>query len=122
MAHKAIREADGKLMLARLFNNYSNGKYEISDKVVTIGPNTDMAKLSNEHKWLTTEKLVAKPDQLIKRRGKNNLVLVNADYDQVKSWIEEKSKKPITIYGKFDANGKPTGTGTVGQLEYFIIE
>ena len=28
MAHKAIREADGKRMLARLFKDYSDGKYD----------------------------------------------------------------------------------------------
>ena len=67
-----------------------------------------MMKLPKQHKWLTTEKLVVKPDQLIKRRGKNKLVLFNANYDQAKAWIEEKSQKPITIHGKFDANGKPT--------------
>ena len=122
MAHKAIREADGKRMLARLFKDYSDGKYDISDKIVTVGPDTDMTTLPNQYKWLTTEKLVVKPDQLIKRRGKNNLVLVGANYDQAREWIKEKSKGPITIYGKFDANGKPTEKGTVGQLTHFIIE
>jgi len=122
MAHKAIREADGKRMIARLFKDYSDGKYEISDKIVTVGPNTDMTKLPIQHKWLTTEKLVVKPDQLIKRRGKNNLILVGANYDQAKEWIQEKSKCPIIIHGKFDANGKPAGNGTVGQLTHFIIE
>ena len=29
MAHKAIREADGKRMLARLFKDYSDGKFEL---------------------------------------------------------------------------------------------
>ncbi len=122
MAHKAIREGDGKRMLARLFKDYSEEKYEIPDKIVTVGPDTDMMKLPNQHKWLTTEKLVVKPDQLIKRRGKNNLVLVGVNYDQAKKWIIEKSKGPITIHGKFDANGKPTDKGTVGQLTHFIIE
>ena len=122
MAHKAIREADGKRMLARLFKDYSDGKYDISDKVVTVGPDTDMTKLPNQYKWLTTEKLVVKPDQLIKRRGKNKLILVGANYDQAKAWIKEKSKAPITIHGKFDANGKPADKGTVGQLTHFIIE
>jgi ATP citrate (pro-S)-lyase len=122
MAHKAIREADGKRMLARLFKEYSKGKYSISDKVVTVGPDTDLAKLPNQNKWLTTEKLVVKPDQLIKRRGKNNLILVGANYNQAKAWIEEKSKGPITIYGKFDAEGKHSDKGTVGQLTHFIIE
>jgi ATP citrate (pro-S)-lyase len=122
MAHKAIREADGKRMLARLLKDYSKGTYEISDKIVSVGPQTDMTKLLNENKWLTTEKLVVKPDQLIKRRGKNNLILVGADYKRAKAWIAEKSKGPITIYGKFDAEGKPTDKGTVGQLTHFIIE
>ena len=90
--------------------------------MVTVGPDTDMAKLPNQYKWLTTEKLVVKPDQLIKRRGKNKLILVGANYDQAKAWIEEKTKGPITIYGKFDANGKPPDKGTVGQLTHFIIE
>jgi ATP citrate (pro-S)-lyase len=122
MAHKAIREADGKRMLARLFKDYSNGNYEISDKIVTVGPDIDMTKLPSQYKWLTTEKLVVKPDQLIKRRGKNKLVLLGANYDQAKEWIKEKSKSPITIHGKFDANGKPADKGTVGCLTHFIIE
>jgi ATP citrate (pro-S)-lyase len=122
MAHKAIREADGKRMLARLFKNYSNGMFNIPDKYVTVGPDTDLTKLSIQHKWLTSEKLVVKPDQLIKRRGKNKLVLVNSNFDQAKAWIAEKSKEPITIYGKFDANGKPMDKGTIGQLTHFIIE
>lgn len=122
MAHKAIREADGKLMLARLFRDYSKGKYEISNKVVSIGPNTNIAKLPQQHKWLIIEQLVVKPDQLIKRRGKNNLVLVGATFNQAKDWIAEKSKGPITIHGKFDANGKPADKGIVGKLTHFIIE
>ncbi len=70
MAHKAIREADGKRMLARLFKDYSEGNYNIQDKIVTVGPDTDLTKLPNQYKWLTTEKLVVKPDQLIKRTRK----------------------------------------------------
>jgi len=109
-------------MLARLFKDYSDGKFDIPDKIVTVGPDTDMTTLPNQYKWLTTEKLVVKPDQLIKRRGKNNLVLVGANYDQAREWIKEKSSGPITIYGKFDDDGKPTDKGTVGQLTHFIIE
>jgi ATP citrate (pro-S)-lyase len=122
MAHKAIREADGMRMLARLLKDYSDGKYEISDKVVTVAADIDMAELPNQYKWLATDKLVIKPDQLIKRRGKNHLVLVDATYAQAKAWIKEKSKAPITIYGKFDADGKPADKGTVGQLTHFIIK
>ena len=122
MAHKAIREADGKRMLARLLKDYSNGKYTISDKVISVTPDTDLGKLPNQHEWLKTEKLVVKPDQLIKRRGKNKLILIGADYNQAKAWIEAKSRVPISIHGKFDANGKPIDKGTVGKLTDFIIE
>ena len=44
VAHKAIREADGMRMLARLLKDYSDGKYEISDKVVTVTSDTDMTQ------------------------------------------------------------------------------
>src|SRR5512137_1402219 len=122
MAHKAIREADGKRILAQRIGYYSDGKISVSDKVVSVGPDTDMGKLPQQYKWLKTEKLVVKPDQLIKRRGKNGLVLVGATYAQTKAWIKEKSKTPIVIYGKFDANGEPIDKGTVGQITNFIIE
>lgn len=122
MAHKAIREADGKRLLARLLQDYSDGKYEISNKIVSVNPNTDLTQLPIQYQWLTTEKLVVKPDQLIKRRGKNKLILVGANYDQARAWIKEKSKEPIRIYGKFDVEGKPADNGTVGQLTHFIIE
>ena len=122
MAHKAIREADGKRMLARLFKDYSNGKYAVSDKIVSVGPDTDLANLPKQYKWLNTEQLVVKPDQLIKRRGKNKLVLLSANYPQAMEWIKEKIKTPITIHGKFDENGKPLDKGTTGYLTHFIIE
>jgi ATP citrate (pro-S)-lyase len=122
MAHKSIREADGTRMLARLLKDYSNGKYEISDKIVTVTSSTEMDQLPNQYPWLNNEKLVVKPDQLIKRRGKNKLVLVGVDFDQAKTWIQEKSKAPLTIYGKFDEKGNPIDKGTVGQLTHFIIK
>jgi len=109
-------------MLSRLLNDYSKQKYEISDKIVTVAPETNLLELPKQYPWLTSEKLVVKPDQLIKRRGKNKLVLVNVNYTQAKAWIQEKTQAPITIYGKFDAAGKPVAKGTVGQLTHFIIK
>jgi len=122
MAHKAIREADGKRMLARLLKDYSDGKYEVPDKIILVTPDTDLAKLPEQYGWLATEKLVVKPDQLIKRRGKNKLVLVNVNFDQARQWIEDKRKAPITVHGRFDSNGKPLDKGTSGWLTHFIIE
>jgi ATP citrate (pro-S)-lyase len=122
MAHKAIREADGMRMLARLLKEYSIGKYDVSDKIVTVTPETDTAELPKQYSWLTAEKLVVKPDQLIKRRGKNKLVLVDVTFEQAKAWIKEKSAKPITIYGTFNSDGKPLDKGITGQLTHFIIK
>ena len=39
------------------------------------------------------QKLVVKPDQLIKRRGKLGLINVNVNLEQVKAWLEEKMGK-----------------------------
>jgi len=110
MAQKAIREADGKCMIARLLKEYTNGKYAVQEKYVTIGPDTDLKKLPVTHKWLTKEKLVVKPDQLIKRRGKSKLLLLNADWKDAEKWIKERMGKPITV-----------GTVT-GILDHFIVE
>ena len=56
---KAIREADGKRMMARLLKEYSGGKFDMKDQYVTVGPDTDLAKLPNKHKWLKKEKLMS---------------------------------------------------------------
>jgi ATP citrate (pro-S)-lyase len=56
------------------------------------------------------QKLVVKPDQLIKRRGKLGLIKVNADFAAVKSWIEGHM-------GKDQIVGRATG-----KLRNFIIE
>jgi ATP citrate (pro-S)-lyase len=110
MAQKAIREADGKTMIARLLKEYTNGAYTIENKFLSIGPQTDLKKLPITHKWLTQGKLVVKPDQLIKRRGKSKLLLLNADWKEAEKWIKERMNKPVTV-----------GTVT-GMLDHFIVE
>jgi len=110
MAQKAIREADGKNMIARLLKEYTNGAYSIENKFLSIGPQTDMKKLPTTHKWLAKQKLVVKPDQLIKRRGKSKLLLLNADWNEAEKWIKERMNKPVTV-----------GTVT-GILDHFIVE
>jgi ATP citrate (pro-S)-lyase len=110
MAQKAIREADGKRMISRLLKEYTNGKYDIPGKFLSIGPETNIKKLPSTYKWLTKEKLVVKPDQLIKRRGKSKLLLLNANWKEAEKWINDHMNKPITI-----------GTVT-GILDHFIVE
>ena len=110
MAQKAIREADGKRMMARLLKDYTNGNYTIEDRFITVGPDTDLKKLPTKYPWLAKTKLVVKPDQLIKRRGKSKLLLLNASWKDAEQWIKERICKPITV-----------GTVT-GVLDHFIVE
>ncbi len=110
MAQKAIREADGKRMMSRLLGDYIKGGYKVKDRYVTVGPDTNLAKLPNKYKWLKKEKLVVKPDQLIKRRGKSKLLLLNVDWPKAQKWLKARVNKKMTV-------GK-----TTGLLEYFIIE
>ncbi|MBN2515843.1 MAG: ATPase [Deltaproteobacteria bacterium] len=110
MAQKAIREADGKVMMARLLKDYTGGKYKIQNRFISVGPETDFKKLPNKHTWLQKEKLVVKPDQLIKRRGKSKLLLLNTDWKEAVKWIKARMNKPITV-------GNVTGI-----LDHFIVE
>ena len=43
------------------------------------------------------QRLVVKPDQLIKRRGKLGLVKVNATLDDVRAWLGEKMGKELQV-------------------------
>ncbi|KAJ3179926.1 citrate synthase [Gaertneriomyces sp. JEL0708] len=67
-------------------------------------------KTEREHAWLKETKLVCKPDQLIKRRGKNGLLGINLDWDSVKQWIAQRAGKPVTL------------ESTTGLLHTFIVE
>ena len=110
MAHKAIREADGKRMIARLLNEYTPRKCSVKDQFISVTPDTDLNRLPEQYPWLNQTKLVVKPDQRFKRRGKNNLILLDSSWQNAKRWIQERQGKPITI-------GNVTGV-----LTHFIIE
>lgn len=47
--------------------------------------------------WVFTSKLVAKPDQLIKRRGKSGLLLLNKEWAEAKEWISARAGKPTQV-------------------------
>lgn len=107
MSAKAIREATGK----DLINSHLGlGTAAAFCKFASVNESVDWDELVRSNPWLITEKLVAKPDQLIKRRGKLGLILVNADFVAVKKWIVDR-------LGKDQVVGK-----AVGKLRSFIIE
>ena len=110
MAQKAIREADGKTLMARLLPEYAGSSYKIENRVISVGPGTDVKKLPQRYKWLTKVQLVVKPDQLIKRRGKSKLLLLGADWKEAEKWIGQWMKKEVTV-------GAVTGI-----LDHFIVE
>lgn len=59
---------------------------------------------------MVLQPLVAKPDQLLKRRGKLGLVKVNASLKEVQEWVDERMNKEFQV------------DEAVGNLNNFIIE
>ena len=113
MAQKGIREFDAKRMLARFLPEYTSSvKYD--GKIALVTPTTDFNQLAKDYTWLNSGKLVVKPDQLFGKRGKNNLLLIGADYKGAQKWINERMNKEVTIK-------QTTGT-TTGVLTHFMIE
>lgn len=77
-----------------------------------LAPCFVLQTLLEENSWLNdiSTKLVVKPDQLIKRRGKAGLVGLNLTFHEVKDWISKRMKKEIKI------------DQATGELDHFIIE
>ncbi|MBI5036294.1 ATPase [Candidatus Micrarchaeota archaeon] len=102
MAQRAIREYDGKRILSRDLG------FQL--KAVLVDASTDWKELEKENKWLSSSKLVVKPDQCIGKRGKNNLLLLNASLEEAKKFVTERLGKKVTI-------------GSVsGALTHFLVE
>ncbi|MFX1413592.1 MAG: ATP citrate lyase citrate-binding domain-containing protein [Promethearchaeota archaeon] len=85
MAQKNIYEYDAKkLLTTQLPKFYPEFNYH--NKLVIIDCDTDIDKVISENPWLNTEKVVAKPDQLFGKRGKANLILLDANCDEMKDF------------------------------------
>jgi len=107
MSARAISEASGKRLLnCQLEANCGAAVCRFA----SVTTETDWDKLAAENAWLNSEKLVVKPDQLIKRRGKLGLIKVNANFSEVKEWVIERMGREQQI-------GKASG-----KLKKFIIE
>ncbi|KFO28525.1 ATP-citrate synthase [Fukomys damarensis] len=108
MSAKAISEQTGKELLYKYICTTSALQNRFCYARVT--PDTDWARLLQDHPWLLTQSLVVKPDQLIKRRGKLGLVGVNLSLDGVKSWLKPRLGQEAMV-------GKARGF-----LKNFLIE
>jgi ATP-citrate lyase beta-subunit len=126
MAQKAIREYDAKSILAKHWDKYfPNFSYAYETVMVQNG--SELNEAAKSHSWLNDKALVAKPDMLFGKRGKNNLVLFRdakpGDVSLAKavSWIDEKSSEKQSVYFSFDGD-TPKGDPKVDMLTHFIVE
>ncbi|OYZ56160.1 MAG: ATPase, partial [Sulfuricurvum sp. 24-42-5] len=118
MAQRAIREYDGKAIFSKHWENYFSGfRYGFKSVLVTNGD--DLRAKAQEHgfEWLKQEALVAKPDMLFGKRGKNDLVLFkttkpgDVTLEEAAKWIDEKIAHETILL-----------TGQKGTLTHFIVE
>jgi len=102
MARAKIREFDAKkLILEKLNQNY---------KGILVDSIIDIDLLPKQYPWLLQEKLTVKPDQLFGKRGKLGLVLLSANFEEVKKYLQQHLNEEFVI-------GKVTD-----RLTHFLIE
>uniref|UniRef100_A0A0E0MNP4 ATP citrate synthase n=1 Tax=Oryza punctata TaxID=4537 RepID=A0A0E0MNP4_ORYPU len=105
MARKKIREYDSKRLLREHLKRLAGIDLQILSAQVT--ESTDVTELVNQEPWLSSMKLVVKPDMLFGKRGKSGLVALNLDLAQVHQFVKERlgvevemggCKAPITTF------------------------
>ena len=127
MSAKSILEADGKAILNYHLTRAPVIKPTPLPASSTHNPPSRLASLyfaadadvkgvldqaEATYPWLLTSgaKFVAKPDQLIKRRGKSGLLALNKTWEEARAWIEARA-------------GKEQRVETVdGVLRQFLVE
>jgi ATP citrate (pro-S)-lyase len=127
MAAKSILEADGKKILNFHLTRAPVIKPSPLPKSTTHNPPPKLASLyfpedaevsaildqaESLYPWLLVPgaKFVAKPDQLIKRRGKSGLLALNKTWAEAKAWIAARAGKPQQV------------ETVVGVLRQFLVE
>jgi succinyl-CoA synthetase beta subunit len=102
VARRKVREHDGKRLLAKQMG--------LPITCCQARPETDLDGLARENPWLAQKKLVVKPDMLFGKRGKSNLVLLDADWSHAKEFIKKNMNREVDM------------SGVKGALTHFIIE
>ncbi|MBN2229444.1 MAG: ATPase [Candidatus Thorarchaeota archaeon] len=109
MAQRSIYEYSAKKLIADELEKYFP-EFKYHRKLAVITPKTNWVKFEKEHPWLKTDRLVAKPDQLFGKRGKANLLLLDADLTQLKKFVKENLGRQIEV------------GSTKGELKRFLVE
>ena len=86
-----------KLIASELPKYYP--QFEYHNKIAIIEPATDIDQVIAENSWMITDKLVVKPDQLFGKRGKANLILLDADSKQMKEFCKNNIGRVRVISG-----------------------
>lgn len=127
MAAKSILEADGKAILNYHLTRAPVIKPSPLPKATSHNPPPKLASLyfpedadvsaileqaERTYPWLLASraKFVAKPDQLIKRRGKSGLLALNKTWPEARAWIAARAGIPQQV------------ESTVGVLRQFLVE
>ncbi len=96
MAQKNIYEIAAKKLLAQELPKYYP-EFDYHNKLFIVDTETNLDKVISENPWVNTEKLVVKPDQLFGKRGKANLILLDANRDEMKNFCNENLGKMFEI-------------------------
>jgi len=126
MAQKAIREYDAKSILARHWDKYFPD-FTYAYETVMVQNGAELTEAAASNAWLNEKMLVAKPDMLFGKRGKNDLVLFrdakpgDVTLAKATSWIDEKSSSKQEVFFSFDGD-EPTGEASVDMLTHFLVE
>jgi ATP-citrate lyase beta-subunit len=126
MAQKAIREYDAKSILAKHWDKYFPD-FTYSYETVLVQNGAELTEAAKANAWLNEKTLVAKPDMLFGKRGKNGLVLFkdqkpgDVTLEKAASWIDEKGSAKQKVYFSFDGD-TPTGEPSEDMLTHFLVE
>ncbi|KAB2624752.1 ATP-citrate synthase alpha chain protein 1 [Pyrus ussuriensis x Pyrus communis] len=108
MARKKIREYDSKRLLKEHFKRLAGRDLPLKSAQIT--ETTDVNELLEKESWLSSSKLVVKPDMLFGKRGKSGLVALNLDFAQVVDFVKERLGKEVEM------------GGCKGPITTFIVE
>ncbi|OMO54813.1 ATP-grasp, succinyl-CoA synthetase-type [Corchorus capsularis] len=108
MVRKKIREYDSKRLLKAHIKRLANIDIPICSAQVT--KSTDFTELLEKEPWISSKRLVVKPDMLFGKRGKSGLVALNLDLAQVIQFVKQRLGHEIEI------------EGCKGPITTFIIE
>ena len=117
MSAKPVREYYGKQLLAKYIGELSAGEFAFEGRGMLVKSSVKDPTSSEtweallaSNPWAKECRLVAKPDQLIKRRGKAGLIAIDKTFDECRAWVDERMEKEVVV------------EGVAGVLHTFLLE